>query len=237
MFIFKRRVYTCKKITFGLIERYCSLFEALSPALDKEGDVYRLRFKYNDKPIIFKRIVREIARLVCEPIPRTPFTLGGSIKLLEAIALDTNYVKIKLKLNSLIEGSTEKSINGEVVRRDDYIKSEMNSAFKTILEFTDWTEETFLSQVGFLEYEEIIGVFNKRRIKQSIGFIQDLTVCIASAFQKGVYKDAMRTREKALKEIEKETFDRDAYEERLLGIDPTRELDLPEIITEGENGE
>lgn len=220
MFYWKGKIIFCKKITFYILDSYLVYFNGLMPVLQDNI----LTFKQKNKRL-FKFFVWELSKIICNPLPKKPHFLKSYISLLTYLVNRTYFIDIYKRYQSLKDKKEEDKIvtvDNKEIKKEDYIKSYINSAYKYLLNYTHWTEEDFKNNVGFLEYDEIIAEFEKKRIRNNLNTLNILVTSLSSLFKKDYVSDYSRELEENLKELNDIGFDREGFRSAMLGVNDVR---------------
>jgi len=203
-----------KKITFNKLDQFLLYLYALEPELNDDT----ILFKQKDKRV-FKYAVNKLIDLLYKK-ERKPFFLSGYMKKLSAILIKTNAIEIIRKIekyNNELQSLDKKEPVKSKIKKSDFIKSYVNNFWKQWIVYQWIPEEQFLKSISFLEYEELIGCFREKQLGERSNFISALVVAISSAFSKEGLEQEKKNIEEEKKKIEEITFDRQAYQNKIVG--------------------
>jgi len=202
-----------KKITFDILDLFLLCIYSLEPELNDDT----ILFKQKDKRV-FKYAVSKLIDLLYKK-QRKPFFLSGYMKKLSTILIETNAIEIIRKIekyNNEMQTGNKEPVKSKI-KKSDFIKSYVNNFWKQWIVYQWIPEEQFLKSISFLEYEELIGCFREKQLGERSNFISALVVAISSAFSKEGLEQEKKNIEEEKKKIEEITFDRQAYQNKIVG--------------------
>jgi hypothetical protein len=221
MFVLNREVLKCRKITFSIIEEYLVYFTGLQPDIVKIGEDVKINFKQTNRKI-FIYITNKLLFLVCG-YKRKVRTIRKASYAVKNIAMHTNLynvLELKKKLEKKASEKPEEDIEtakGEKIRKSDYINNYINSSYKNILEFIYWTEDQFVNNIGFLEYEEVLALLERKKLERNLVDVSNLLLVAGACLSKSSdLNKHIKTLQGRIKELTNIGFDKEAFDNDIM---------------------